>query len=81
MTNLTKVLKKLEKEGYRVNTELDIESHVEFLGEADLLAGRENFKINYNKAGKFQLEITWSNQIVTDEWMKKVTKLRSIIKS
>ena len=76
---LAKVLEELKEEGYKVRNQEDIERYFLFSTEADILAGRENFSINYNRKGEFKLETTWSNQEVTTEWLAKVTRLFNII--
>lgn len=81
MTNLGKVLKRLEKAGYQVMDKLEIESHVEFLGEKDVINQyRANFAVKYNKKGQFTIETTFSNQEITEEWFAELKKLRLILK-
>jgi len=77
---LAQILKELEREGYKVRNQEDIERYFLFSTKTDILAGRENFSINYNRKGEFKLETTWSNQSITDEWFEEVKKLRLILK-
>lgn len=82
MRKLARVLRGLKKEDLRVKTEEDILHSVKFLGETDVLNARENFNIIYNGNNKeFKLETSWSNQLVTDEWLKKITRLHKLINS
>ena len=76
---LDKVLKALEKEGYKIRTMEEVIKHVNVLGATDLFAGRENFKVEYSKEGTFRFETTWSNQEVTRGWLEKVNKIYHII--
>lgn len=79
MTDLTKVLKGLKKEGYKTKSELDIESTVEFLGKTNVFDTRENFNLIYTNKKEFELETSWSNQLITNEWFEKVVRLRNIL--
>ena len=80
-TKLAKVLKRLEKAGYKVLGKLEIESDVEFLGDRDIICQHDaKFVIRYFKDGHFTLETSWSNQLVTDEWVAELKKLRLILK-
>ena len=81
MADLKKVLKRLEKAGYKVNDEKEISSDVKFLGSVDVLSdNRSSFIIRYFKDEHFTLETSWSNQIITENWMTKLKKLRLILK-
>ena len=79
MTDLTKVLKGLKNEGYKTKSELDIESTVEFLGKTNVFDTRENFNLIYTNKKEFELETSWSNQLITNEWFEKVVRLRNIL--
>lgn len=81
MTKLIKVLGKLEKEGLQVRDERDILVTVKFLGQTGITKGRGKFNVSYTEKGEFTLETSWSNQLITDEWLKQAIRLHKIVKS
>jgi len=76
---LENILKGLEKEGFKVCEISDIKSHIDFMGTADLLAGRENYSITFDTIGNTNFETTWSNQTITKEWIEKANRILSIL--
>jgi len=81
MDKLAIVLKRLKRAGYKVQDKLEVESDVEFLGVKDLICQHDaKFGVHYYKDGHFTIVTTWSNQLVTDEWLAELKQLRSIIK-
>ena len=77
MLNVKGLLKKLEKEGFRdVASEERIGREVEDYGPETkiLLADDDNFRI-FLEDGKYVLETSYSNQVITQEWINKVNTL------
>ena len=79
MTKLGKILKALEKEGYKIKSEKDIAQTVDFLGVTNILEDRGDFAVQYTKDGIFTLETTWANRKVTKEWFSKLTRIYYIV--
>jgi len=81
MDKLAIVLKRLKRAGYKVQDKLEVESDVEFLGVKDLICQYDaKFAVKYFKDGHFEIETTWSNQVVTEKFFTELKQLRSIIK-
>jgi len=76
---LENILKGLEKEGFKVCRISDIKLHINLMGIADLLSGRENYAITFDAIGNTSFETTWSNQKITKEWIEKANKILSIL--
>ena len=81
MDKLAKVLKKLKKLGYKVREISDIKFDAKSLGDNDVLCQYDaKFAVKYYPDGHFEIETTWSNQVVTEKFFIELKQLRSIIK-
>ena len=78
-----KVLKNLKKEleSHFVRSIEDIDCAIKVFKSQDVFIGDDvNFRLHYiPKTESYRLETSFSNQLITKEWIDKLTRIRKII--
>ena len=79
-----KVLKALkeEMESHYVRSIEDIDCAIKVFKSQDVFVGDDiNFRIHYiPKTESYRLETSFSNQVITKEWIDKLNRIRKIIR-